>query len=841
MTATAPDPGSTTRSPAVRWGLIKGLAVPVLTGTLLAVTARPVFWQEGVYLEEADAPRDRPAEEPSVTFRSAPAADSPAGAPAPIRIGRPAEELPPFTAPAAGDAPTAVADTAAERPTLRLSRGFQQAAAPDGADATAAPPTSSEAPAASARPAPAAAAPTPARRPSLIDLLRPPADLPVAMAEPPSTNATVPDLAGVPPRRDAMPAPPETAPLPRPSRPRPDQSPPETAVRPTPPPAEAEPPLPTAPPETEPTPTAPSTADTPPPTVPAPRLPEAAPPAAEPSPRESLPPSEASPSVPPPAEAAPPETAPPQTATIPDRVDVQNFVVTGSTVFDPDELSAIALTALLDSENETDELRCDIDQPVTLDAPLSLTPSQLVQASNAIEQCYIERGYINSGAFIAESELFDTEDNTIEISVVEGRLENIAVEVVRSGLFGLNPSYVEARLNAYVGDPFNLDELVQAVQLLESDPLITQISTEIVPGTETGTSVLNARVVQDDGLDAVLFIDNNRSPSVGSLRRGLSVSQANLLGIGDRLSLGYNFTEGSSEFNIGYTIPVNPRNGVVGVSFTSSENEVIEEPFSILDILSSSRNYEVFYRQPLILTPTEEFAISLTASHRESRAEFLEGIAGESIPFPGVGADADGRTRITALRFGQEWISRNPDQVIALLSEFSLGIDALGATIQPIPPDGEFFLWRGQGQWVRRLGPDTLFILRGNMQLANGPLLPNEQFSFGGQSAGRGYRLNTLLRDNGWFASAEFRLPVARIPEDNILVQVAPFFDVGGGWNKGDVTDTLFLTSTGLGLIFEVDDTISARLDWGIPLSDFETEGSDLQDSGIYFSIRVTP
>ena len=101
--------------------------------------------------------------------------------------------------------------------------------------------------------------------------------------------------------------------------------------------------------------------------------------------------------------------------------------------------------------------------------------------------------------------------------------------------------------------------------------------------------------------------------------------------------------------------------------------------------------------------------------------------------------------------------------------------------------------------------------------------------------------MNTLLRDNGWFLSAEARFPLFRVPEYNALMQIAPFFEVGGGWNAGDIPNTQFLTSTGLGLIFDIDDDISARLDWGIPLSSFDTSGTDLQDSGIYFSIQVNP
>ena len=799
---TTPDRNLTTRRFSQWRNRLRWASLPVLTGTLLAVMARPVFWQDALYLDggEVGGERtdvgDRPTTlEPSRRTRRR-AISGPS-----MPIDRPltaSDRLPEPTSESA-DLPSrsTTPSTDSESPQmLRFSRGFHQEspapqAAPRFPTPEEAPVTAVAEPEAAEEPAEIAAAqPMRSITESLAALLLPP-ELPPVASEPSPLTATIPDRA-----RDRS--------------------------------EETSPSLPSE--------TSPSGGDA----AIADELPGERPPVSD----VGRPGTNMEPEAPS-ADLVDPDTdldvTPEQTASIPDLIRVDQFVINGSTVFEPEDLAAIALSAVLDpaAENAAGEL-CDVQGPLTPPGTLYLTPSQLVQASNAIEQCYILGGYINSGAFIAETELTEPDDSTIEISVVEGRLEAISIEMIRSGLFGLHPSYVESRLRAAIGDPFNLEALVEAVRLLELDPLISQISTELVPGTQTGTSILDARVMQDDGFDVALFTDNERSPSVGSVRRGISLSQANLLGLGDRFSLGYNFTGGSDELSLGYTVPINPRNGTLGFNFTTTDSEVIEEPFTVLDILSNSTTYEFSYRQPLLLTPRQEFAISLKLSRRESQAEFLEGILGESIPFPGTGADAEGRTRITALRFGQEWITRNSREVIALLSEFSLGIDAFGSTIQPIPPDSRFFLWRGQGQWVRRLGPDSLFILRGNIQLADRPLLPNEQFSFGGQQAGRGYRLNTLLRDSGWFLSSEFRFPLFRIPEDNIMMQVAPFFDIGGGWNRGEAPETLFLTSTGLGLIFEFDDSFSARLDWGIPLSDFETTGSDLQDSGIHFSIRLT-
>jgi hemolysin activation/secretion protein len=520
-------------------------------------------------------------------------------------------------------------------------------------------------------------------------------------------------------------------------------------------------------------------------------------------------------------------------ATSPEQIEVSQFTITGNTVFDSDFLESVAWGAVLE-ENPTSISDESDDGPPLADRPAQPEPlsrADLVRASDAITQYYVRQQYINSGAFVPST---DRLDGAVEIRVIEGRLDNINVKVEGPGLFSLGESYVRDRLRVATRGALNLEELVDSVRLLEQDPLIDTITTEIVPGTETGTSTLNVDVKQDDGLDVNLSTANRRSPSIGSFGQQVTFSQANLLGRGDRLSLGYERTEGLDSWDIGYSVPLNARNGVLSFDFNTTDSRIVEDPFDSLDIESSSQTYELSYRQPLTLTPTEEFALTLTGYHRDNEGRFLE-----SIPFPSRGADADGRTRITAVRFGQEWIKRQPKEVFSLFSEFSLGVNALGATISDNQPDSEFFLWRGQGQWVRRLGEDSLFLLRGNVQLADSALVPSEQFGVGGQTTVRGYRPNSILSDNGWLISSEVRLPIMRVPEVDGVLQVAPFLDIGGGWNNGGFADPDpdVLTSTGLGLLWRMGDNFDARLDWGIPL----TNDSSLEESGLQFSINFSP
>ncbi|NJR64603.1 MAG: ShlB/FhaC/HecB family hemolysin secretion/activation protein [Leptolyngbyaceae cyanobacterium CRU_2_3] len=545
----------------------------------------------------------------------------------------------------------------------------------------------------------------------------------------------------------------------------------------------------------------------------------------EPAPTPTLP-EQPLPPLPPPEDLLPqPQTpSPPLEApdgtntvpnTVPNTVFVQQFQVEGSTVFSPEEFATV--TAPYEGRN--------------------LSFAELLQVRSAVTQLYVERGYITSGAYIPPQTL---ENGIVTIQVIEGSLEDINV----AGTRRLRPGYVESRLAIAASPPLNTNRLLEGLRLLQLNPLIRNVSADLQAGTRPGTSLLQVQVTEADSFSGELTLNNGRSPSVGSFRRGIQLTEANLLGLGDSLSIGYSNTDGSNQVNGSYTLPLNPRNGTLQLSLGTTRSDVIEPPFTPLDIIARSRYYEITLRQPLYQTSAEEFAIGLTASRQESQAEFSPFDEPEQ-PFPALGADEEGRTRISALRFFQEWTKRSSSYVLAARSQFSLGLDLFDSTVNDNVPDSRFFTWRGQGQWVRLLAPDTLLLLRADAQLSDGALVPLEQFSLGGQDTLRGYRQDFLLADNGGLFSTEIRIPVLRVSQVEGLLQVVPFLDVGTGWNNDgsdpDPNNPSTLVGIGLGLLWRQGDYLTARLDWGIPLVSVERQERTWQESGVYFSIILTP
>ncbi|MGB3266948.1 MAG: ShlB/FhaC/HecB family hemolysin secretion/activation protein [Microcoleus sp.] len=525
-------------------------------------------------------------------------------------------------------------------------------------------------------------------------------------------------------------------------------------------------------------------------------LPEPAPPAPLPPVEQLLP------RVPAPAQ-------PPELPEIPGTIKVDRFEVVGSTVFSKQELDA----ALKNFVNRR------------------LTFAELLQARSAINELYLSKGYITSGALIEPQTLAG---GVVKILVLEGRLENINVVGNRR----LNSNYIRSRLALATRGPLNQQRLLEALQLLQLSGQVQNISAELQAGSRPGFNVLLVRVKEAKTFQAGIFTDNSRSPSVGSWRRGTEIREANLSGLGDSASLIFTNTEGSNAVDFSYALPVNARNGTVGFQASRSRSNIVEPPFEALDIEASSRSYELTYRQPIVQTARTEIALGIAAGKRESDTSLL----GEDFPLS-PGADSRGRTRVSALRLFQEFTQRGERDILAARSQFSLGVAAFGATVNSSEPDGQFLTWRGQLQYVRLLADETLLVVRSDVQLAGGELLPIEQFGLGGPDTVRGYRQDALLADSGIFASAELRYPILRIGDNQGVLQVTPFVDVGNVWNRGEMADleTNTLLSAGLGLRWQYGQRWNARLGWGFPSIDIKSRNRSWQERGLYFSVEFKP
>jgi len=468
----------------------------------------------------------------------------------------------------------------------------------------------------------------------------------------------------------------------------------------------------------------------------------------------------------------------------------------------------------------------------------SISAEQLQTAKDLITRHYIKQGYINSGAVLPDQTVAD---GTVLIKIIEGQLSQINI----SDNEKVATDYIQNRLQYPDDKALNITELQKRLQLLHQNPLFKRINAQLAPGVNLGEGILNVKIKEEKLYGFDIAVNNHRSPSIGSYRTEAAVWHNSLFGRGDRIYARYGITEGLNDYSFHYRFPLNRYDTQLNFFIERSDSDIVAEPFKQLDIASITDTYAISLTHPVYKTPNQALTLGLKLEKRRSETT----LRGRPYPFSG---SLDGISRLTVLRFSQDWLDRSRTQVIAARSSFNIGLDALGSTIaEDDLPDSRFFSWLGQFQWVRRLQTwDSQLLFRTDIQWADQSLLSLERFSIGGASTVRGYRENQLTQDKGVTASLEWRIPLPyKLPlfaevgdrQAGTLI-IAPFIDYGRVWAHNDVgnNDIKELSSIGLGLRWQANKRTHLSLYWGKALRTLpEPADKDLQDDGIHFALNI--
>jgi len=488
----------------------------------------------------------------------------------------------------------------------------------------------------------------------------------------------------------------------------------------------------------------------------------------------------------PPEKLLPPAPIPPQATPFPGlRVFVREIRVLGGTVFPAEELAKV-----------TDPYK-----------NRELTSEDLEALRMALTLLYVNNGYVNSGAILPDQTVTE---GVVTYQIIEGALSNVDVE----GNRWFRDSYFKKRFLLDAGPPLNVTALQRRLQLLLEDSRIQRLNAELKPGLKPGEGILDVRVEERTPYRLITEYNNYQSPSVGENRGLVTLWHENLTGNGDVFFGQYGRSQGLNPLlDFKYSFPLNAYDTTLSYEYRKNTLSVIEQPFEPLNVDSKSDIYTFTLRQPVYRTLNSDFALELIGERLWLQSKLL----GERFSFePGA---ENGRSVVSALRTAQEFVYRTQSQVIAARSRFSFGLNALGATINHNGlPDGIFFAWQGQfqfvqrfGQWLQALGQnpwvkklgllDSYGIFRSQFQYADSPLLSLEQVSIGGRYSVRGYRENTMLRDRAVLTSFETRLPVISNTAWADYLELAQFIDFGKGWLVNLKTpDPKDISSVGVGV-----------------------------------------
>src|SRR5215467_758197 len=509
------------------------------------------------------------------------------------------------------------------------------------------------------------------------------------------------------------------------------------------------------------------------------------------------------------------------------QVFVRDIMVTGNTVFSDEEINQVTGPF----KNRT------------------LVTEDLERLRLSLTLLYINKGYLTSGAIIPDQ---DIAAGVVAVHIIEGRLTNINVE----GNRWFRTAYLHDRIELGKETPVRMEPLQDQLQILQQDRRIERVNAELKPGDKQGESVLNVHVEDRQPFHATIEVNNYQTPLVGEFRGIGTLTDDNLTGNGDPLSISYGQSSGAFPIVYGsYELPLNRYGTTFSPYYRRYDFKLIEEPFTPLNIKTNTEIIGMSLRHPVYKTVTDEVALSVIGEHLFTQSFLFNGTP-DQMPFNIFPGFQNGAATVSALRFAQDWTHRSVDTVLAVRSRFSVGLNVLGATINSNPdtPDGQFFSWLGQEQFIKQFGVKLLgmqLLQRMDLQLTNSPLFPLEQVALGGRYTVRGYREVTLLRDNAFIFSVEPRFPLYRWASGEPMFQLAPFADVGHGWNLGQnrpttltlggptVTNTL--ASIGVGLRWNIlpKDRASFEIYWGDKLNPVPKTGNTLQDHGVHVGIVI--
>jgi len=446
------------------------------------------------------------------------------------------------------------------------------------------------------------------------------------------------------------------------------------------------------------------------------------------------------------------------------------------------------------------------------------------KARQALENTYHQKGYATVLVEIPEQ---DVDGGVVRLQVVEGTVEQVQVTGSRYYSLGKIREAVPALQEGQVPHMPTVEAQMAKLAEESADRSVTPI---FRAGSTPGKMEVEMRVKDQLPLHGGLEINGRntefttRSRLIGSLRYD------NLWQKFHSASLQYQVSpENSDEVEVWsgtYVMPTgfaDTRLAMYGIGISS--NTDLGAAVGGTSVVGTGLIFGARLVKPL--PAVTDYMHSLSAGF--DYKDFDQGVTL-------VGQDT-GNTPIRYVPFtvAYDGTWRGEDRVtsINLGGHFSirgLGNDQQEFEDKRFKSSAAFFYFTTELKHQQALPYDLRLLGRASAQVANSPLISNEQFAVGGPQSVRGYHQTQQLGDNGVNLSLELQSP-RLTPEDWTVVEnlrVHAFFDWAYLWILDALPSTpshYQLAATGLGLRTQIFRHFIGEFDWGYPFYQQGTVG----------------
>ncbi len=434
------------------------------------------------------------------------------------------------------------------------------------------------------------------------------------------------------------------------------------------------------------------------------------------------------------------------------KIDVKRFKFSGLTLVPEVELQAVLaeLTGRMLTANE-------------MEASAKKVADHLRSKGYPLVQAYLPPQRVDTGE--------------IEIMIQEGRIDGT---VGHSGVTVVSPAervkveVIEEILmqGAKSGEALRVVDLERAVLLASDLPGIKNITSQIEPGSQSGTTQLKALVEESRMFAGNVMLDNYGSRYTGETRllgQGLFNSP---MGYGEQFNINVVSTSLTKNLRIGAQTPLSPNGLKLGAAYNTMHSSFGLD-MAILDLNSQADTTSLFLSYPFVRSTENNVNLGLNYDKKRLITDLT------------WGRENDRRIRLTTLGASGDFIDKLGGQT---RWSSNLGVGTVDLTANALFSDTDAKTAKTQGnfsklnmqatrlaslletkQWTWQFG------LSG--QTSNVNLDTAEKYQLGGPTGVRAYPIGEGLGDKGWLANLELRYRLANI--SGVSSQIFGFYDSG--------------------------------------------------------------
>ena len=393
----------------------------------------------------------------------------------------------------------------------------------------------------------------------------------------------------------------------------------------------------------------------------------------------------------------------------------------------------------------------------------------LQKLADRVTALYHENGYFLAKAVVPAQEV---RDGMVEISVIEGKLGTVQVRA--NGKLPVSDERV-AKMLAPVqpGKPVNNADYERAMLLLSDTPGL-KVQSALSEGTSPGTTDLEVQLDRKRPWVVSVDADNNGTRSSGRERFGVTARWLSPLGIGDNLDGRFLISSNDSVAlgRLSYEAPVGYDGWRAGGGYSHVRYE-LGGVFSVLGAQGTADIGDVFLSYPLIRSRDTNAYFRVTGEYKALKDELdAVGLTAKKNTVGGsIGTVYESRDGFLGGGYVSESLTvyhgnlKIRDDVSRFLDSSIFGHDTEGAFTK-----FTFQLSRLQALFAR----NSLYVAVAG-QFAGENLDSSEKLNLGGAGAVRAFPNGEMLADDGFSATAEWRIGL--LDE----VTLSPFYDYGRG------------------------------------------------------------